>query len=134
MPKKQSLPSGRNYEVGKGRPPKATRWQSGQSGNPNGRPKGSKNAATMAQAELKRRVTATVSGKKRQLTVADIAYRRLGDKAMIGDQKAFGFLLMLANHVDPTDAKPAENSTTPEQDLEIIADYFKRQQQKGGPK
>jgi len=29
-----------SYEVGKNRPPTATRWKPGQSGNPRGRPKG----------------------------------------------------------------------------------------------
>jgi len=63
------------------------------------------------------------------MTVDEIAFRRLGDKAMAGDQKAHGYLLMLANDVDPSDIKPAEATTT-EQDLEIIADYFRRQKQK----
>jgi hypothetical protein len=134
MNQNPSRRASRNYEVGKGRTPKATRWKPGQSGNPKGRPKGSKNAATMAQAELKRRVTATVNGQKRQLTVADVAYRRLGDKAMGGDQKAFGFLLMLANHVDPSDIKPTDSATTTEQDLAIINDYFARQQKKSEAK
>lgn len=31
------------YEVGYGKPPSATRFKPGQSGNPHGRPKGSKN-------------------------------------------------------------------------------------------
>ena len=35
-PRRQS----RNYEVGWGRPPQASRWRPGQSGNPKGRPKG----------------------------------------------------------------------------------------------
>ena len=39
------LPKGdRTYEVGYGKPPKATRFKAGQSGNPKGRPKGSRNA------------------------------------------------------------------------------------------
>ena len=104
MRKNPSRPPVRNYEVGKGRTPKSTRWGPGQSGNPNGRPKGSKNAATMAKAALSRKVAATINGRKRQMTVAEIAYRRLGDKAMAGDQKAFGFLLTLANNIEPSDA------------------------------
>ena len=32
-----------DYEVGYGKPPKDSRFKLGQSGNPNGRPKGSRN-------------------------------------------------------------------------------------------
>lgn len=32
-----------DYEVGYGKPPAETRFKKGQSGNPNGRPKGSRN-------------------------------------------------------------------------------------------
>ena len=35
------------------------------------------------------------------MTVQDVSYRRLADKAMTGDQKAFNYLLTLANNVDP---------------------------------
>lgn len=38
-----SLAARPGYEVGYGKPPKATRFKPGQSGNPKGRPKGSKN-------------------------------------------------------------------------------------------
>src|SRR4051794_13642811 len=125
--RKPSQRPARNYEVGKGRTPKATRFKPGQSGNPKGRPRGSKNAATLAKKELSRKIAVTVNGRKRQMTVAEIGYRKLGDKTMAGDQKALGFLLMLANDVDPADIKPAENTTTTEQDLAIIAEYFARQ-------
>ena len=129
MRKPPSTRSRDSYLVGKGRPPKATQWKPGQSGKLKGRPKGSKNASTRAKAALNRKVTVTVNGRKCHMTVDEIAFRRLGDKAMAGDQKAHGYLLMLANDVDPSDIKPAEATTT-EQDLEIIADYFRRQKQK----
>ena len=38
-----NLPARAGYEVGFGKPPGATRFQPGQSGNPRGRPKGAKN-------------------------------------------------------------------------------------------
>ena len=125
MAKRLQPRSSRDYEVGKGRPPKASRWKPGQSGNLRGRPKGSKNAASLASAELNRKVTATINGRKRQMTVSQIAYRRLADKAMAGDQKAFGFLLTLANHIDSTESAATQPSST-EQDLKIIDEYYGR--------
>lgn len=40
-----------SYEVGHGKPPEATRFKPGQSGNPKGRPKGKKNPPVAAQHE-----------------------------------------------------------------------------------
>jgi hypothetical protein len=114
------------YAVGRGRPPIATRFKPGKSGNPKGRPKGSKNAQSLAKAELNRKVVVTVSGKKRSMTVAEIASRRLGDKAMAGDAKAFSFLIAIADVGNSPDETFADRVTTPEHDQAILADYFKR--------
>jgi hypothetical protein len=118
-------PRTRKYTVGKGRPPVATRFKPGRSGNPKGRPKGSKNAQGLAKAELSRKVVVTVNGRKKSMTVAEIASRRLGDKAMTGDAKAFSFLIAIAG-VGGSDETLADRLTTPEQDQAILADYFKR--------
>ena len=40
------------YEVGYGKPPKHTQFEPGQSGNPRGRPKGTKNLKTDLMEEL----------------------------------------------------------------------------------
>ena len=116
----------KSYAVGKGRPPIATRFKQGQSGNPKGRPKGSKNAQGLAKAELNRKVVVTVKGKKKSMTVAEIAARRLGDKAMAGDAKAFSFLIAIADISNSTDDHSADRITTPDQDQAILADFFKR--------
>jgi Family of unknown function (DUF5681) len=39
------------YKTGYGRPPKATQFKRGKSGNPKGRPKGSHNLAVFAPAK-----------------------------------------------------------------------------------
>jgi hypothetical protein len=44
------------YEVGYGKPPANTRFPRGLSGNPKGRPKGSKNLATIALRESRQPV------------------------------------------------------------------------------
>ena len=51
-----------NEEVGYGKPPKRTQFQKGKSGNPSGRPKGSKNLSTILLQDCNQRVR--VSGPK----------------------------------------------------------------------
>lgn len=62
-----------DYEVGYGRTPRNGRWKPGQSGNPAGRKKGSKNKpTTMAQAiaeELAKEVEVTIDGKRQMVDV-----------------------------------------------------------------
>jgi hypothetical protein len=68
----------------------------------------------------------TVNGRKRSMTVAEISWRRLGDKAMTGDAKAFSFLIAIADIGHGSDEPLADRITTPEQDQAILADYFSR--------
>ena len=65
------------------------------------------------------------------MTVLDVAFRRLADKAMSGDQKALNYLLTLADNFDPADINSAQ-TVTAERDFEIIADYFRRHRRRGG--
>ena len=55
----------RDYEVGYGKPPRHTRFKKGQSGNPRGRPSGSKNLKTLLNEALNERVVVTEEGGRR---------------------------------------------------------------------
>jgi len=67
-PKKSKKSSDGNYSVGYGKPPEETRFKSGQSGNPKGRSKGSKNFSTHFEEELSQQVTLVENGKPRRMT------------------------------------------------------------------
>jgi hypothetical protein len=54
----------RDYEVGHGKPPRHTRFKKGQSGNPRGRPKGSKNLPTLLTEALNEPVVVAENGKR----------------------------------------------------------------------
>jgi hypothetical protein len=73
------------YAVGYGRPPTSSQFQPGQSGNPQGRPKGVRNASSMARDALERTINVKVKGAWRKMTVRKAAYRRLAERAVAGD-------------------------------------------------
>ena len=80
----------RDYEVGKGKPPKETRWKKGQSGNPRGRPPAKRDARTMTATEIAGRlaneqIAATMNGKQIKLTRKEAALAAIFNDALSGD-------------------------------------------------
>jgi hypothetical protein len=84
-----------DYVVGYRRPPKATKFMPGKSGNPGGRPKGSRSVGAILNGVIRQRITVTENGKTRRLTVLDVALRRLVNDAMRNDPRALKLLLSL---------------------------------------
>jgi hypothetical protein len=82
-------------KVGYRKPPEATRFKKGRSGNPRGRPKGSLNLATDLTAELGERITIREDGKPRRVTKQRALIKSLLAKALQGDPRAAGTLLAL---------------------------------------
>lgn len=78
-----------DYEVGYGKPPRATRFKPGQSGNPAGRSKGSRNLATLVQEELSRAIPITIDGRRQTQPKGRVLARLQVDKALKGDTRAF---------------------------------------------
>jgi Family of unknown function (DUF5681) len=82
-----------NYEVGYGRPPKATQWKKGQSGNRKGRPKGAKNFNSILHNTLTRPIKVREGGKIRTVSFLEAMILKFSEDAMKGDPKAATFLL-----------------------------------------
>jgi hypothetical protein len=93
--KAPSRPRRGAYEVGKGRPPKATRWKPGQSGNPRGRPRGAKNIATLIDEALQQKVQIEERGKLRTITARELIARKQVSLAAKGDPKATAFVFAI---------------------------------------
>lgn len=79
----ESTATPKQYEVGYGKPPRSTQFKPGQSGNPKGRTKGSKNGIyTYIQRELNSSITLTDGSK---ITKEQGFARQLTNKALRGD-------------------------------------------------
>lgn len=78
-----------SYEIGYKRPPKSGQFRKGQSGNPKGRPKSSRNFMTLLEEELDQPVTINENGKKKTISRMQAMTKRMVVEALQGDRKAF---------------------------------------------
>ena len=71
------------------------RWEKGQSGNPNGRPKGSKNRSTIAKywLEVNQNLKNPLTGEKETMSQEDLMTLALIKKAREGDVNAYKALM-----------------------------------------
>jgi hypothetical protein len=113
--------------VGYKKPPAATQFAKGKSGNPKGRPKGSKNLRTVLEEELSAKITVQENGKKLRLNKRGVIVRSLANKAMTGDIKAAQTLLNLNIKVDPDHATVAQDKPLEEHELALLDAFIKRQ-------
>jgi hypothetical protein len=96
--KRKSIPRVRirveaDEDVGYGKPPRANRFKPGQSGNPNGRPKGSRNEATILQELLQHKVALNERGKTRKIILLEAILRKVAEDCLRGNTKSISFLL-----------------------------------------
>lgn len=73
--------------VGRGKPPRATRFQKGRGGNPKGRPRGRTNSVPY-DSVLGQMVTIREDGRERRVTAAEAFLLQLTQKGLAGDSAA----------------------------------------------
>jgi len=82
-----------SYEVGYGKPPTQNQFKKGRSGNPKGRPKGSRNMSTILEAALTERVAVSKNGKLQKMRLIDAIAISLATKGASGNLPAIRELL-----------------------------------------
>ena len=99
----------RDYEIGYGKPPRHTRFQRGRSGNPNGRPKGAQNLATLLSEALNEMVTVAENGRRRKISKRQAIITQLINRSAQADLKATQILLPVMQDVERrSETAPAE--------------------------
>jgi hypothetical protein len=110
-----------DYQVGYGRPPRDTRFAPGRSGNPRGRPAGSKNLSSLLSKALDEPVIVVENGRRRRIAKRQAIVTQFVNRSAKGDLKATQLLLTilrdLEGRVDPGAADPDKVT---EADQEII--------------
>ena len=82
-----------DQEIGFKKPPKATRWKPGQSGNLKGRPKKTKDFERLLDRELSLSVRITDGGQILTMTKREILIKKLVNEALKGDRAALKLVL-----------------------------------------
>jgi hypothetical protein len=115
----------RNYTVGYRKPPKATQFKPGRSGNPNGRSKGSRNLASDLAEELNEKITVREQGRSRHITKQRALIKSLMEKALEGNVRATGAVLALYARVITEPADDTDNEIRSDE-LEILRRFAPR--------
>lgn len=110
------------YEVGYGRPPKASRFKPGQSGNPRGRPKEAKSVDDVFQKRLFAKVKVQEKGRQTEMTVLEVIIGRLLKRAADGDNRSIAIVLnQMRLPKGAEDGRP--DTASPEQDRQVLEEF-----------
>lgn len=119
------------YVVTRGKPPREHQFRPGQSGNPRGRPRGSRDIRTLLQQELDRPIPVTMNGKTTKVSRREALVMRLVEKAMQGDLRALETVFKHVQEEAAASSAPPMD-TDPARDAEIMRAYLARLEEGAG--
>ena len=115
-----------SYEVGYRKPPTSGQFKKGTSGNPKGRPKGSRNFVTLLEQELAQVVVVTENGRKKRMSRLHAMVKRMVAGALQGDPKSQVTLIEILRRTGAFEAAPVTENLLPENYEAILEAYVDR--------
>jgi hypothetical protein len=112
------------FAVGYKNPPRHSRFQPGQSGNPRGRQKGVRNLAVDVKRTLEVPVRLNDQGKARRVSTQEAALLRLREKALMGDPRSLAQFLELAKIFNNSSAVASAGGEALAAEDQAILDAF----------
>ncbi len=109
--------------VGYCRPPRRTQFQPGRSGNPKGRPKGSRSVGDILHDIMSQRISVNENGKSRRVAAIEVLLLRLRNNALGSNDKAIKLLLALMDRYDGSSEKGVSIEDLRAEDQAILAHY-----------
>ncbi len=118
--------------VGYRKPPKRTRFQPGQSGNPRGRPKGTKNLKTDLMEELGEKIVIREGDRSQKVSKQRALLKSVVNRAIKGDARTIGIALStMMRLLDTGEGAPDAEGALLDDELEILK-AFEGRARRGG--
>ena len=124
-------PASKRVEIGFRHPPSEHQFKKGQSGNPKGRPKGSKNESTLLREILQRKIETRAGGRSRKISILEGILRRVVENSLRGNIKSAAFVLNRYAAMVSGDLQPTDLSDDDREILEAFAQKFGREHTAG---
>lgn len=119
-----------DYTIGYGKPPKATRFRKGRSGNPKGRPKTPTDPDSYLLRELNKTIIVTEDGQRKRIPRGEAVAKGLVKKTLLGDLAALRILYRQMERiqvkldadvsVEPVDLRTADPKDLTDEQLAYI--------------
>jgi hypothetical protein len=116
----------KKYNVGYRKPPKHTQFKRGKSGNPAGRPKGTRNLSTDLADELAERIAINEGGRRRTISKQRALVKQIMAKALRGEVRAATVIIGLVERLFGSPVDVDASAAVTDQDKAIVSDFLRR--------
>ena len=114
----------KEYVIGYRKPPRDAQFPAGKSGNPKGRPKGSRSVGAILKDIMRQKIAVTEKGRTRRISALEVMLRRLANDAMRTDLRALKLTLSLVDRYGDSPEAMLHLDEMLAEDRAILAEFL----------